>query len=339
MLQMVNSDFGMCGQIRVNWPAQALQSNGISVLNTRQVLLGLPTDKIFIQRCGEKQIFESLKKFDCEKILDYDDLLFKCYGEGLPKYNHVSSEYNLDEITNNIREGLNDVDVVTVSTNYLKSAFEDTFNFNKVVVVPNYLPRWIFHYDRKEEITDNIVQPTVLYAGSTTHYSDKDTGDFNKALIDFIKNNIDKINMVFIGQVPWFFNDIADKCIVFPFVNVMQYAELLHTVNPDFIVAPLKENVFNKCKSNLKYLEGCAIGAVVIGSSFDDSPYNCIDERCKIQKTMTSKHIEKLFWSLCEKDTYNEILNSQYDYINQVGWLENNVTRYINLFSDKQVGI
>ena len=187
-------------------------------------------------------------------------------------------------------------------------------------------------------MTDNIVKPTVLYAGSSTHYSNKDTGDFNKALIDFIKNNIDKINFVIIGKIPFFFSDISDKILCFEPINILAYPNLLHSINADFIIAPLKENVFNKCKSNLKYLESCAVGSVMIGSTFADSPYNCIDERCKIQKTMNSKHIENMFWKLCEKDTYNEILTNQYNYMNEM-WLENNISKYVNLFDEKVVGI
>lgn len=158
------------------------------------------------------------------------------------------------------------------------------------------------------------------------------------ALIDFIKTNIDKINFIIIGKIPFFFKDIADKILCFEPINILSYPNLLHSINADFIIAPLKENVFNKCKSNLKYLESCAVGSVMIGSAFTDSPYNCIDERCKIQKTMTAKHIERMFWKLCEKDTYNEILSNQYEYMNEM-WLENNISKYANLFNERIVGI
>ena len=86
-------------------------------------------------------------------------------------------------------------------------------------------------------------------------------------------------------------------------------------------------------------MESCAVGSVMIGSTFADSPYNCIEERCKIHKTMTAKNIESAFWKLCKKDTYNEILESQYNYMNENGWLENNINKYTNLFNEKIVGI
>lgn len=319
-----------------------MQSLGVPILNTRTLYAGFPLDAVYIQRCAEQPIFDILrncKKNGSKVILDFDDLLFKGYGEGLPSYNHARDDLDVNQTTECIKNNLDVIDKVVVSTDYLKNVFNDTFNFNRVEVIPNYLPRWIYHFDRKADKAEDIAKPTVLYAGSSTHYSVADTGDFSKSLIDFIKNNIEKINFVIIGKIPFFFKDIANKIINIQPINILEYPILVNSLNADFIIAPLKENVFNKCKSNLKYLESCAVGSVMIGSSFDNSPYNCIDERCKIQKTMTAKNIENMFWKLCEKDTYNEILDEQYKYMNENGWLENNISKYTNLFDDKIVGI
>lgn len=341
MIECVCADYGACGQIRVNWPAQLLQTLNINVLNTRTLYAGFPIDTIFIQRCAEQPIFDILKacKINGTKIiLDFDDLLFKGYNEGLPSYNRAKSAIDIDKTTACIKDNLDVIDKVVVSTNYLKNVFTDTFNFNKVEVIPNYLPRFIYHFDRKNELTDNLIKPTILYSGSSAHYSETDSGDFNTAIINFIKNNIDKINFVIVGEVPFFFKDIADQIINIQPINILAYPNLINSIQADFIIAPLKENVFNKCKSNLKYIESCAVGAVMLGSVFDDSPYNCIDERCKIEKTMSAKQIDNMFWKLCEKDTYNEILNNQYEYMNDM-WLENNISKYVNLFDEKVVGI
>lgn len=338
MIEYVNSDYGMCGQIRMLWPAYAQQSIKENILNTRQLLVTPDLEGVYIQRAAEQPIMDILKKLDCLKIIDFDDMLFTLYNEGLPTYNHVSKELDIQSTTNVLKDNLQYIDKVTVSTEFLKKAFMENFNYNKVEVVPNMLPRWVFHFDRKNNIRKDIENPTIVYAGSSTHYNNSDTGDWNKALIEFVHNNIDKINLVIIGNVPFFFMDIVDKITVISYVNVLSYPNLLHSIKPDFILAPLKENVFNKCKSNLKYLEACAVGSVLIASDFDDSPYKCVDERCKIQKTMTAKHIEKMFCELCKKDNYNDILSKQYDYINEM-WLENNLNKYQALFADKAVGV
>lgn len=97
---MICADYGACGQIRVNWPAQLLQSININVLNTRTLYAGFPIDAIFIQRCAEQPIFDILKacKINGTKIiLDFDDLLFKGYNEGLPSYNRARFAIDIDK--------------------------------------------------------------------------------------------------------------------------------------------------------------------------------------------------------------------------------------------------
>ena len=337
-IEYICSDYGMCGNIRINWPAQALQSIKENITNSRKLLVTPDLEGVYLQRVAEQPLFDILNKLECKKVIDFDDMLFKLYNESLPSYNHAAKEIDIEDTTKVLKDNLQYIDKLTVTTNFLKTAIEDNFNYNKIEVIPNMLPRWMFHFDRKKNIKKDITNPTILYAGSSTHYSLNDTGDFSKPIIEFIRNNIDKINFVIIGNIPFFFQDIADKIMNISYVNVLSYPNLLHSINADFIISPLKENVFNKCKSNLKYLEACAVGSVLIASDFDDSPYKCIDERCKIGKYMTSKHIDKMFWELCNKENYNEVLNKQYDYINEM-WLENNLNKYQNLFSEKAVGI
>lgn len=337
-IQMVNADHGMCGQIRVNWPAQYLQVCGLDIINSRRLFAGFATDAYFVQRCAEKKIFDILAKTNATRIIDFDDMLFKLYGEELPDFNFVKSKIDLNATTEALQNGLQYIDKVTVSTDYLKKAFIDNFNYDRVEVIPNLLPRWIFHFDRKPYREHSFTHPTILFAGSTTHFGDKGLGDFTTGLVDYLHNEIDNINLIFIGKLPHFLEDVKDKVTVLPYVDVLQYPEYINSIGADFIIAPLKECVFNKCKSNLKYLEACAIGSVLIGSVFEDSPYSMIDKDAQIQKTMTSKHIKKLVDNLCDKDVYNRILDKQYTYINSM-WLENNIEKYANLFKCAKVKV
>ena len=342
MKQFVAADFGACGQLRMAWPASTLQVHGDQeVFCARKLFTGLPSTHVYIQRCAQKQIFDALRSYNGpKKIIDFDDQLFTLYGEGLPEYNFCKKELNIEETTRALRDGLDIIDRVTVSTEFLKKAFIDNFGFDRVTVIPNMLPRSIYHFERRMPYTVDLKRPRIVYAGGMTHYGvdGKDTGDFSPALIEFIKNNIDKIEVVFIGPCPWFFNDIRSKMTCLPFVPVTALPRLLYHLAPDFYLAPLRESVFNKCKSNLKYLEACAIGAVCIGSGFDDSPYSMIDERAKIYSTMNAKHIEKMFFDLCQKDNFNSVIDRQYKYIND-NWLENNLAVYEHLFEMKRVTI
>ena len=95
-----------------------------------------------------------------------------------------------------------------------------------------------------------------------------------------------------------------------------------------FSSGPLVNNVFNKCKSALRHTESCAAGTVFLGTVFREdkwSPYEEINPKCKVYDDATVEDIDKIFFDLCNKDNYNEVLNWQYDWINSNGfWLESN---------------
>ena len=104
---------------------------------------------------------------------------------------------------------------------------------------------------------------------------------------------------------------------------------------------PLVKNNFNKSKSDLKYIESCACGAVAIGSYFDDETswvnqgpyYNCL---AKVKYKATVEDIDKLFNKLCEPEVYNDILSKQYAklvedgrYLESVQYVDNFIKPFI----------
>ena len=338
MKQIVRADNNACGHLRMIWPAEALIANGDNeIINTRSVFAKHPTTHSYFQRVGEQKIFDIFKDIDGKKIVDYDDMIFKMYGEGYPSYNFVASHNKIEESTKALLDNMDKIDTITTSTEFLKKAIMDNFGYDAIKVIPNFLPRWIYHFDRCETLAK---KPRVLYAGGLTHYGQdgKDTGDFRKPVIEFLRKNIDKIELVFIGPVPWFLSDLKSKIYSVPFVNILNFPRLLKNLDTDFYLAPLKENIFNKCKSNLKYLEACAIGSVCIGSVFPDSPYSMIHDACQIRDNMTADDISKMFWNMNNPINWRYILDYQYKYINTM-WLENNIGLYESLLSVDKVSI
>lgn len=339
-IQMVHADNSMCGHIRIIWPATQLMSAGNpDILLSRKVHLGIPSSHLMVQRCLERRLFDLTKDNPAKLIIELDDMLMKLYGEELPSYNICRTRIDLNSTTESLKYGLEFTDKVVVSTEFLKQAIIDNYNYDKVEVVPNMLPRCIYHSERKPLLEHDLEKARVVYAAGITHYDDKNPGDFSREIIQFIHDNIDKIELIIIGKLPWFLSDISSKIQVLPYVTVLQFPRLLKSLNSDFYLAPLRENVFNKCKSNLKYLEACAAGTVCIGSNFDNSPYSMLDDMCKIEKTMTSKNISDMFWNLCKKENWNKVLTKQYEYMNSCGWLENQLWRYENIFKENTVRV
>ena len=100
------------------------------------------------------------------------------------------------------------------------------------------------------------------------------------------------------------------------------------SIGADFQIAPLVDNVFNACKSSLRYTESCAVGTVLFGTVFEKnkwSPYEEIPEECKILDTATVEDIDNKFFAACKKDNYNRLLDTNYNFLNDNGyWMESN---------------
>jgi len=68
-----------------------------------------------------------------------------------------------------------------------------------------------------------------------------------------------------------------------PFVGIEEYREMLNDLKLDIMVIPRNNDYFNKCKSNLKFLEASMLEIPVIAQGFPegDSPYQVDPEDSK----------------------------------------------------------
>tara|TARA_R100000951_G_C2582862_1_gene162495 strand:- start:111 stop:830 length:720 start_codon:yes stop_codon:yes gene_type:complete len=170
-------------------------------------------------------------------------------------------------------------DYVWTSTEYLKMKIEDLFDNKPVVVVKNAIdyddPQWVDSKGKRR----NKNKTVIGYAGSTTHY-----GDLDQMKIPFRRLNDNKTfrrNMVFQLSGTDFVNDYAKKVwhhqlgiftddgknknvFISGGVKVNQYARFFDQM--DIVIAPLIDNEFNRCKSELKVLEAGSKWLPFIGS-------------------------------------------------------------------------
>jgi len=329
VIMAVPGDTSACGYYRVMRPAHFMQMAGMDVTLSSPVhFRHLGQEYIFTQRlCSERSLgpmHEIKKQLGTKIVVDYDDLIWNYKGEGLPDYNWCKSRVNCDENTKALEKYANDtIDTALVSTEFLKESLAQFMDKDRIVVMPNRLATTDWLFDRATTIPQDDI---FLFAGSNTHFnqSTKSYGDFTPGLVRYLQNK----KVATMGCSPFFLNPIH----VFPGVPMTMYPRQFYSAARQckFVIAPLTDNIFNKCKSPLKLLECAAVGRVCLVSDFPGSPYSELaHEYQKIPVNSTYQGIEYIVDRA--KKHYGEILQHQYDML-QNYWLDNHIDEYKNLF-------
>jgi hypothetical protein len=219
--------------------------------------------------------FES-EKFDKAMIYETDDNHFKI-RKWNGYYPDVQAEIPL------IERMARRADLVTVSTGPIKDAYSH-LNEN-IRVVRNAIDPSIYTTSstRPEHGGD---KPRVVYYGSTARmrdyggYPDErgkwEGGYAGKGIEDLRK----ELWNVFIGVNPGTEHVIApffDEA--YPYVeNIRQFAQTLAASHGDIGIAPLGGDEFDRCKSELHWLEYAMVGAAFIGEGFKygEAPYSVV---------------------------------------------------------------
>lgn len=317
---IVPADTGACGHYRLLQQAEMLMTAGKHVtICSPGRFHGVRQNTTWTQRICTEKMLNSVWKFKestgSKIVIDYDDLIWKWRGETIPDYNWTKNRIDLDGNSKAMRELLKYVaDDVTVSTETLKKTLSDCYPADHIHVIPNMLNyrEWGFKPRAYPQ------ERTFYFAGSETHFCNekKMTGDFSENLARYLQNQ----KVITKHIVPWFLNPIKS----YKACPLNRYAREFYEETKDakFIIAPLADNLFNRCKSHLKYLESCAVGRVCLVSSFDGGPYEGAHEYQKIPVDATQNTIEFIV-ERAEKN-YVEILKHQYWYLNHF-WLDNNL--------------
>lgn len=281
-------------------------------------------------------------------VYELDDVI---RYEDIPKWNVGRSAYKNENFFKNVKIILEKVDMMTVTSHELKDYYITHYNIDKdrVVVIPNMLPKWWIgnSFDINKSIInyrDNIKKPRIGFPISTSHIDAKGINnyvdDFSH-INDFIKSTVDKYQWVFVGGFPkQLEKEVKDKKIEFySGIDILNYPQSLARLNLNLIVAPLKsDEVFNKCKSNIKLLESWAIGIPVIAQ--DIECYNKYTNNVFTDSNSLQNKIDNI---IGKEKTYSKIIKSNYNIINNGDenkengwWLEKNLKTWRALYCPQQ---
>lgn len=223
-------------------------------------------DVLICQRPSSQRDYQAMllaKQYNVRVLADYDDLLFQ-----VPNVNIAAAHFGKDEVQETILNCYKLSDHVVVSTDPLADYMNQAFgkrpqvinNAHNDIVMPVFQPEM---NEPKNGIS------TVLWRGSNTHLGD--LMKYRDAFQDFAN-----IDFHFWGAAP----DLAigkdygghmDTWNYKPWHPGMpDYFKKGKMLQPNFVVVPLQDDPFNRCKSNIGWLEATYFGAVCLASNLPE---------------------------------------------------------------------
>lgn len=224
-----------------------------------------------------------LKQYGKKVVFDNDDT-FKDYG-GF-KFNDFMDANRaikgLEKINTVVDKFIREADLVTCSTKFLKDEYEK-LNPN-VVVLPNCVDPFYFDEPLKNEngkVRIGIIGSIAITSDLDVckpiieHFMDRD--DVEIVLFSLPPEGEDKLTKELYADEYEFLNKMREaKNVVWqPFVYHHEYFNTLNELRLDINIIPRADNYFNRCKSNLKFLEASMYEVPTIAQGFEDgnSPY------------------------------------------------------------------
>ena len=229
-------------------------------------------DLAFFQRsCGGNIInyARTLKEKGIPIWYDLDDNLWEIpEGYKIKKHFHHG-------ILSEVKEFLNMADMITVSTRelalYIKERFDKT-----CYVVNNGID-----FD-KYPINETSKTGLTLWRGSHTHADD--IGKFRELYESFQE-------VLFMGYNP-IINEpkLKVRGEFIPATDAGIYYQMIKNINPSYLLCFLSDNIFNRCKSNISYLEATLSGAISVNNQVGEFKGKGYDINNGLQLTLDQVH-------------------------------------------------
>lgn len=339
------ADYGGCGHWRMMWPTQLINAyqHGFIHNSSKMVIdpnfyKGMSSVKFQRQVSEDQEKFFSMVKKIASKtnmhlIYDIDDVFIY---DDIPGYNKFRSAYKSPTIQETGLRIMSECSEVTVTCNYMKQYYSQWLN--NVTVLPNYMPKfWLDRYYDENKLTKNYTQnikkrkkPRVLYAASGAHFDvagrNKNQDDFSH-IADTVRKTCNEIQWVFIGGYPPYMQDLlqSKKIEFHPWTWIPDYPEMISKLNVNLTIAPLMDNTFNRCKSDLKFIEAASFGL----------PCVCQDlvtyTHAQHKFTTGDELIDNIKAIVKDKSVYMKACRKAREYAN-TRWLEDHIDKHVELY-------
>jgi O-antigen biosynthesis protein len=267
---------------------------------------------------------------------EIDDWLF-----GIPEYNLAWDMYNNKLGIPYLREMLNMFDAMIVSTHALKKMYSEYFPVERIWVVPNLMPKWLWDFDEKDRTDFSLRggKPKIFFAGGSNRFAVK--GDDLKIKDDIsqiepiIRKTVDEWDWIFMGACPLRLSDLFDvgKIKHLPWQVNLEYPNYLRKASKgiDIAISPLLDNAFNRGKTPIKIYEYGAVGIPAIYANL--TPYDELPSYMKVLPGDTAGWEERIRAFIASEQLRKDAQSEQLKILNQ-SWLEPRVDEYANTYWD-----
>jgi glycosyltransferase involved in cell wall biosynthesis len=330
----IDSGLGGCYLVRCLLP---LQENGwdgdrVSIREGQQTpdnkaLAAKQSDIVVFHRPEREEklhLATILKDMGKKIVFDNDDTLKHDGGFRFNEYmDRERVKKGMTTIDENIDAFLKLANLVTCSTEFLADEYRK-INPN-VVVLPNCIDPFMFDEPLRNEgekvrigvtgsvaITNdlNVLEPILK------HYEN----DPRVQLVVFSlpPNKQDKY-MRQLYEKEYEFWDSLQNVEWQPFAPLHEYLGVLNELRLDIMIIPREDNYFNRCKSNIKFLEASMLEIPVIAQGFSDglSPYqvNPDDQKNMLLATDTQSWIRNIEHLLADKQLRRSMGRQAHEYV------------------------
>ncbi len=273
------------------------------------------TDIFFAQRpCTNvhQTAISNAKEYGVPVWVDMDDNLF-----GVESDNIAHSQYSSPQAKMSLTHCLQMADVVTVTTEELRRVVMEYCP--DVRVIPNAHDDKLFGANPERSPKRSKV---ISWRGGGSHMAN--LAEFTPAILSVAERRPDW-KWAFIGFNPWSITEkmAKDQFRVFDFMTVTKYMGTMQKIAPAVHMVPLRDTRFNRCRSNIAWLEACYAGARTIAPGWeqwqqpDVVNYNNPEEMIAALCGLTHPKVELTHASAGWEAIKSELLLSK---VNEMRW-------------------
>lgn len=349
LLRAVNyyADHGGCGWWRMIAPELLLNLNQKAIISGSTTMVIDPRfyahiKAIRLQRQATpiqlnfiKFLKQQAEQVGFKLIYEIDDIIFK---DDIPIYNRCRTAFEDPQIFQSSMEMMKLCHEISVTCDTMKQYYMDKTGHKNITVIPNYPAKMWFdnHYD-ETRLHNNYLKhkkrPRILYAGSGTHIdvmNKTNQKDDFAHIRDIIIKTKDKFKWIFVGCFPLHCKPYIDRGEMefFPWFPLSELWKAYIETEAVACYAPLTDCVFNKAKSNIKFLESACCG---IPGTFQD----LITYKDAIFKFTTANDLIDTLDHITKSDSlYMDAVRKSRAYADTM-WLDNHLNEFWELYFTK----